>query len=108
MRQKRLNLRQAKLAASVVILAGFLLLALASAAASAAFAQTSSNYDLSWHVVGGGVGQMEGPNHSLQGTLGQPAAGVMSSNRHTLCSGFWCAGTAGFRIYLPLVLRDSS
>jgi hypothetical protein len=107
MKQLRLPLRQAILAASTaagaVILTGIILLALASVAS----AQASSNYDLSWHVIGGGIRQMGGTNHSLQTTLGQPAAGSISSDGHTLCSGFWCAGTTGFKIYLPLILRDS-
>ena len=99
MRQKRSKLRQA----SMVILAGFLLLALASIA----FAQASSNYDLSWHVIGGGVGRMESTGHSLQGTLGQTVSGSMSSTGHSLCTGYWCQGAKDFAVYLPLVLRDS-
>ncbi|MFL7790921.1 MAG: hypothetical protein AB8I69_02180 [Anaerolineae bacterium] len=99
MKRKRLNLRQA----SVVILAGFILLALASIA----FAQVSSNYDLSWHVIGGGVGRMESTGHSLQGTLGQTVSGSMSSTGHSLCTGYWCQGEEDFAVYLPLVLRDS-
>ncbi|MFN2269473.1 MAG: hypothetical protein ACK2US_01465 [Anaerolineae bacterium] len=99
MRQKRSKLRQA----SMVILAGFLLLALASIA----FAQASSNYDLSWHVIGGGVGRMESTGHSLQGTLGQTVSGSMSSTGHSLCTGYWCQGAKDFAVYLPLVLRNA-
>jgi hypothetical protein len=98
MKQKRLNLRQA----GVAVLAGATLLALASIA----FAQVSSNYDLSWHVIGGGGGQMDSTGHSLQGTLGQPATGLMTSSGHTLCSGFWCEGSEEFEVYLPLVLSS--
>jgi hypothetical protein len=99
MKQKRLNLRQA----GVVGLAAGILLALASIA----FAQISSNYDLSWHVIGGGIGQMESTGHTLQGTLGQPAVGLMTSSGHTLCCGFWCEESGEFGVYLPLVLRNS-
>jgi hypothetical protein len=99
MKRKRLNLCQA----SVIILAGFLLLALASIA----FAQVSSNYDLSWHVIGGGVGQMDSTGHSLRGTLGQTVSGLMSSTGHSLCAGYWCQGEEDSEVYLPLVLRDS-
>jgi hypothetical protein len=87
----------------MVILAGFLLLALASIA----FAQASSNYDLSWHVIGGGVGRMESTGHSLQGTLGQTVSGSMSSTGHSLCTGYWCQGAKDFAVYLPLVLRNA-
>jgi hypothetical protein len=99
MKQKRSKLRQV----GVAVLAGAIPLALTSIA----FAQVSSNYDLSWHVIGGGIGQMEGANHSLQGTLGQTAAGSMTSGGHTLCSGFWCTEAEQIEVYLPLVLRDS-
>jgi hypothetical protein len=99
MKRKRLNLRQV----SVAILAGFLLLGLASIA----FAQVSSNYDLSWHVIGGGVGQMDSTGHSLQGTLGQAVSGSMSSTGHSLCTGYWCQGEEESAVYLPLVLRDA-
>ena len=73
---------------------------------SIAFAQASSNYDLSWHVVAGGGGRMKSTDHTLMGTIGQPLTGVMWDG-HTLCSGFWCGGVAvQYRIYLPLVLRN--
>ena len=97
MKQMRLTPRQI----GAVILAGIILLAMASIA----LAQVSSNYDLSWHVISGGGGQMESTGHTLQGTLGQPATGSMTSSGHTLCSGFWCAESGGFEVYLPLILR---
>jgi hypothetical protein len=99
MKRKRSNLRQA----SVISLAAGILLALVSIA----FAQVSSNYDLSWHVIGGGVGQMESTGHSLQGTLGQTVSGSMSSTGHSLCTGYWCQEAEDFAVYLPLVLRDA-
>ena len=52
-------------------------------------------------------GQMESAGHTLQGTLGQPAVGPISSSEHAVRSGFWSAGAIGSKIYLPLVLRDS-
>ena len=97
MRRIRLGLQ-----AVVIILALFAL-------ASAALAQVSANYDLSWHVIAGGGGRMEGGNHSLLGTIGQSMAGTMSSSGHTLDSGFWGrSATVGqeYEIYLPLVLRE--
>jgi hypothetical protein len=71
-------------------------------------AQVSANYDLSWHVIGGGGGRMMGTQHTLQGTIGQPVIGPEAGSGHTLCSGFWCgAADTGYWVYLPLVLRDS-
>jgi hypothetical protein len=69
-------------------------------------AQVSAIYDLSWHAIAGGGGKMESAQYTLHGTTGQAATGQMSSNGHTLCSGFWCSGEAGgYQVYLPLVLR---
>ena len=96
MRRIRLGLQ-----AVVIILVLFIL-------ASVALAQVSANYDLSWHVIAGGGGRMEGGNHSVLGTIGQPVAGPMSGSSYTLDSGFWGRRvTAGqnHEIYLPLVLR---
>ena len=84
-------------------------LALAACLALAApvLAQVSANYDLSWHVIAGGGGQMESAGHTMLGTIGQPAVGSMTSGSHALCSSFWCGVLPGYRIYLPLVLRNS-
>ena len=79
------------------------------ALASVALAQASANYDLSWHVIAGGGGRMEGGNHTVLGTIGQPMAGTMSGSDHTLDSGFWGrSATIGQEhdIYLPMVLRE--
>jgi hypothetical protein len=99
MKQKRSKFRKG----GVAILAGIILLALASVA----LAQVSSNYDLSWHVIGGGIAQMESTDHSLQGTFGQTAIEPMTSAERTLCNGFWCEESGKSEVYLPLVLRNS-
>jgi hypothetical protein len=69
-------------------------------------AQTSAHYDLSWHVIAGGGGEMASGGHTLTGTLGQPMSGLALSSGHELCSGFWCQGAGVYRIYLPFVLRN--
>ena len=73
-------------------------------------AQVSSNYDLSWHVIAGGGGQMESTGgHALPGTAGQvPVGKMMTGGGHSLCGGFWCSAVERYRIYLPLVVRNSS
>jgi hypothetical protein len=51
---------------------------------------------------------MAGTQYTLQGTAGQPVVGPAAGSGHTLCSGFWCgAAETEYRVYLPLVLRDS-
>jgi hypothetical protein len=64
------------------------------------------SYDLSWHVIAGGGGQMQSASHTLMSTIGQPVVGTMQSSNHNLCSGFWCRTIAEYRIYLPLVVKN--
>ena len=66
-----------------------------------------SGYDLTWSTVDGGGGTFStGEGYSLGGTAGQPDAGVLSGGGYTLAGGFWGAGAPGYRIYLPVVLRN--
>jgi hypothetical protein len=96
--------RRVALRVGVVTLAGIAFLTMVLIAV----AQVSSNYDLSWHVIGGGGGGMESAGHTMHGTLGQPMTGVSTSGGHTLCSGFWCGvGSRESTVYVPLVLRAS-
>jgi hypothetical protein len=88
----------------VILLCGLLL-------TTTALTSSSEGYDLSWWTVDGGGGTLgsEG-GYSLSGTVGQPDAGALASNDYTLSGGFWAGGTlAGeaYRVYLPLVLRQS-
>jgi len=72
---------------------------------SVALAQ--GNHDLSWHVIAGGGGRMTSTSHTLMGTVGQPYVGTMTvGSSSALCSGFWCGAIAGYRIYLPLVMKN--
>jgi hypothetical protein len=80
---------------------------LSLAAQDVVLAQVLANYDLSWHVIAGGGGRMGSGQYTLQGTAGQPVIGPAAGSGHTLCSGFWCGMEVEYRVYLPLVLRDS-
>lgn len=66
----------------------FLILAALFLLISVALAQ--GGYDLSWHVIAGGGGQMQSASYTLIGTVGQPSAGTMTMSSSALCSGFWC------------------
>jgi len=71
-------------------------------------AQVSSAYDLSWHVIAGGSGQMTGAGHILAGSIGQSVTGASLSSGHVLCSGFWCLRTlmaTQHPKFLPLIIR---
>jgi hypothetical protein len=99
MKRRRLTLR-----VGVVTLVGVMSLALISIVV----AQVSSNYDLSWHVIGGGGGRMESSGYTVHSTLGQPVTGSSTGSGHTLCAGYWCdVGSRISQVYVPLVLMSS-
>ena len=50
---------------------------------------TAQNYDLTWFTIGGGGGSSSGGSYSLDGTIGQPDAGMLSGGDYTLEGGFW-------------------
>ncbi len=75
--------------------------------ASTALAQSGGPYDLTWNSVDGGGGSVSGDGYTLDATIGQPDAAVWAgSDGYTLAGGFWSGGAAGYRIHLPLVLRN--
>ena len=60
-----------------------------------------------WVLSGGASDSAGGGGITLRATLGQPVVGVVASGSGdvTLGQGFWCSATAGYNIYLPLVMR---
>jgi len=56
-----------------------------------ATAMSSTNYDLSWDVIGGGGGSSSSTTYGLQGTIGQ-IPGVLNSANYRIESGFWVMG----------------
>ena len=78
-------------------------------AISPASAQSGGPYDLTWSTVdGGGYTFSAGGAYSLGGTAGQPDAGVLEGGDYSLAGGFWGGALAvRYRIYLPLVVRQS-
>ena len=72
-------------------------------------ALASASYDISWWTVDGGGGTSTGNGYTLNGTLGQPDAGTLSTGGgYILASGFWHGGVAvlpNTSIYLPLLVR---
>jgi PKD repeat protein len=66
-----------------------------------ASAMGSTNFDLSWNVIGGGGGSITSPSYLLGGTVGQ-ITGLSASTNYKLQAGFWVAGDAcGFSV-VPL------
>ncbi len=61
--------------------------------APVALAQSTGGLTLPWWTIDGGGGRLVGNTLTLEGTLGQPDAGVVAGDSYTLYSGFW--GPAG-------------
>lgn len=86
----------------------FSILVLLMGVASAASAQTSDGYELTWSTLDNGGGMSEGGDYSLVGTIGQADAGSLSGGEYMLNSGFWSGVnfvTANYRVFLPVILR---
>lgn len=76
-----------RIRSSLVTLA--LLLVLPSAGA-----QTGGDFDLTWNTIDGGGSASTGDGLTLDGTVGQPDAGLLSGGDFTLEGGFWAAVAA--------------
>ena len=74
-------------------------------------AAPSADYRLSWWTAdGGGVTTPNSAGgYALVGTIGQPDAGALEGTGYSVDGGFWQAWSlaADYRLYLPVVLRDS-
>lgn len=70
-------------------------------------AQTSASYNLEWHVIGAGGGPINSESFAVNSTAGQGAAGppYSASANYRVSAGYWFV--ANYRIFLPLVVRDS-
>lgn len=70
-------------------------------------AQSSTTYDLSWHVIAGGGETMTSTTYTVHATAGQGIIGPAESSSYDVGAGYWygLGGTGGYAIYLPLLLR---
>ncbi len=75
-------MRQQRLALVIALVVGL-------AAAAGVLAQTSADFDLSWHVIAGGGGRSLAADYAVEGSVGQSAAGALSSTGYRLGAGFW-------------------
>jgi hypothetical protein len=74
-------------------------------------AQSSTNFDLSWHIFGGGGNVRQAANYQIQDTIGLAAVvPTAASPNHLIQGGFWYLPIANSPsspptiIYLPLIL----
>jgi hypothetical protein len=81
---------------------------LALAAGAVVLAQTSTGFDLSWHVVGSGGGESGSAGYQVQGTMGQAITSPPTSDSpgFVVSSGYWVGSLAvgGTTVYLPLIV----
>ncbi len=55
-------------------------------------------------VFGGGGARVVAGSYALDGTIGQPVVGIVSSGSYQVCSGFWC-GLGIYKSLLPLIFK---
>ena len=78
-------------------------------------AQTSPNYNLEWHVIGGGGQAVSSASYRVNGTVGQavtsphpPQPQYQASAHFVISQGYWFGDgiTIRWPAYLPLVTRN--
>ena len=90
----------------VVVMAALAVLLAGLAVGSAVLAQTSANYNLEWHVIGGGGEPVTSAHYAVNSTAGQGAASPpYSTSRSFVVSGGYWFGGGSYSVYLPLVRR---
>jgi hypothetical protein len=89
------------------LLIGLAALSVALLVAAVALAQTSTGFDLSWHVLAGGGGRVNSTHYAVNGTLGQGLVGFSGGTAYAMQSGYW-QKWPDYRIYLPLTLKAYS
>jgi hypothetical protein len=75
----------------------------------AVVAQTSSSFNLEWHVIGGGGQPASSARYTVNSTAGQGAASppLSASAHYVVSGGYWHSGWGMRAVYLPLVLRNA-
>lgn len=70
---------------------------------------SAQNYSIGWYKIAGGGGTSTGGNYSINGTIGQPDAGIaMTGGSYSLTGGFWSIIAVVQTIGLPdLVVTHS-
>ncbi len=86
MNRTRLSLAKA-VKALFALAAIFLLTCLALA--GLVLAQTSTNFDQSWHVLSGAGAAASSTNFAVDGSLGQLATAIAESSNYSVESGYW-------------------
>jgi hypothetical protein len=68
----------------------------------------ANGLDTPRQLIGGGGGSVQSGGFALHSSIGQAVAGGVASGSFNITSGFWPGMPFQHRIYLPLVLRNTS
>lgn len=96
-----------KITTLAIVILGSLLLAFGVIEGLVSTVLASGTPTIDWNVIGNGGGHANAGIYTLDGTIGQAAAGTATDTGLELCSGFWCGVAGRHTIYLPLTLRDN-
>jgi hypothetical protein len=78
-------------------------------ATGVAWAQVSSNYDLSWHVVSaGGMERSASGRYMVDGTVSQFAIGPATGTQFGVGQGYWYGIYTGSYLYLPIIVKSAA
>ena len=72
-------------------------------------AQTSSNYNLEWHVIGGGGKPVDSAHYAVNSTAGQGAASppYLNSSSYAISSGHWFVSDySAYSVFLPVTVNN--
>jgi hypothetical protein len=72
--------------------------------------KAENTYQLTWWTVDSGGGSLSSPSgtYTLNGTTGQPEAGLLSTTWYSLVGGFWngpAAAANWWTLFLPLIWK---
>lgn len=72
-------------------------------------AQSSTSYNLEWHVIGGGGQPVMSASYAVNSTAGQGVASppYSASSNYVVSGGYWFGGSLAIihSIYLPVVVK---
>jgi len=86
------------------LVSAVLLLALLLGTAGVLVARATPGSLIDWFVVSAGGGTATGGDITLDGTVGQPIAGLAQGGNTSIGSGYWYSQDL-VNVYLPLVVR---
>ena len=74
---------------------------------SAVLAQSGGTFNLTWNSINGGGGRVTSSSYTMEGSIGQPYAGTLTSGSYSLTAGFQTQTEVATRheVYLPAILK---